>query len=283
VRWVARATTQRSCLSECNLGAIQGQTMNAPPIEPSAATASRHFIGTAGWSISRASAQRFEGEGSHLQRYARVLRCAEINSSFHRPHAAATYHKWAASTPQDFRFSVKLPRTITHDRHLRRARQPLEQFLEESAGLGEKRGPLLVQLPPSLSFDIRVAARFFGLLRERYDGAVVCEPRHVTWFRDAAEALLVRHRVARVAADPPPAPGADRPGGWHGHIYFRLHGSPRKYWSRYDAKYITSMSAALAAVPPATETWCVFDNTASGAALDNAMDLQLSALHQHHL
>ena len=100
---------------------------------------------------------------------------------------------------------------MTHDLKLRRARLPLERFLEETGGLGNKRGPLLVQLPPSLAFDARVAARFFDLVRSRYDSFVVCEPRHESWFSVQAEALLVRYRVARVAADPAPAAGAELP------------------------------------------------------------------------
>lgn len=236
--------------------------------------AERIRIGTAGWCIPRASTHRFEGEGTHLQRYARLLRCAEINSSFHRPHAVATYAKWAASTPPGFQFAVKLPRAITHDQKLRRARLSLQRFLDESAGLGKKRGPLLVQLPPSLAFDTRVAARFFDLLRERYDGSVVCEPRHESWFAAAAVALLVRYRVARVAADPPPALGADAPGGWTGIVYFRLHGSPRKYWSRYTDEHVEALARALRAAPSSADAWCVFDNTASGAALENAWELQ---------
>ena len=231
------------------------------------------YIGTAGWSIPRESADRVPGDGTHLQRYARVLRGAEINSSFHRPPAAQTYAKWAAATPRDFRFAVKLPRTITHDLKLRRARLPLERFLGESAGLGGKRGPLLVQLPPSLAFDPRIAARFFTLMRERHDGIVVCEPRHDTWFSPAADALLVKHRIARVAADPPPAAGAELPGGWKEVEYFRLHGSPRKYWSRYEDGYVEALAPTLLRAAAAAEAWCVFDNSASGAALANALDL----------
>jgi len=229
------------------------------------------FIGTAGWSIPRVAADRFGGDGTHLQRYARVLHGAEINSSFHRSHAPGTYAKWAASTPPEFRFAVKVPRIITHDQKLRRARAALERFLNESAALGSKRGPLLVQLPPSLAFDARVAARFFALMRQRYAGAVVCEPRHATWFSPAADALLIRHQVARVAADPPPAPGADQPGGWRGLTYFRLHGSPRKYWSRYSSAYIEALARTMAVAEG--DAWCVFDNTASGAALQNAWEL----------
>ena len=229
------------------------------------------FVGTAGWSIPRDSSHRCEGDGTHLQRYARVFPCTEINSSFHRPHAAATYARWAASTPRAFRFAVKLPKQITHVQRLRQSRSALERFLEESAGLGSKRGPLLVQLPPSLAFDARVAGRFFALLRSHYPGPVVCEPRHETWFT-AADALLARYEVARVAADPPPAAGADVPGGWMGLTYFRLHGSPRKYWSSYPSAVLNGVASTMRQA--SGETWCIFDNTASGAALENAWQLQ---------
>jgi uncharacterized protein YecE (DUF72 family) len=234
----------------------------------------RIHIGTAGWSIPRASADRFTGEGTHLQRYAGLLCCAEINSSFHRSHSPATYAKWAMSTPPDFRFAVKIPRAITHDQKLRATRLPLERFLDETAGLTTKRGPLLVQLPPSLAFDRRAAVRFFDLVRSRHDGFIVCEPRHQTWLSAEAEALLVRFKIARVAADPPPVAGAELPGGWTGIVYFRLHGAPRKYWSRYGGEDIAALAETLRLIPPTVEAWCVFDNTASGAALENALELQ---------
>ena len=233
----------------------------------------RIFVGTAGWSIPRAATHRCPGDGTHLERYSRIFRCAEINSSFHRPHAAATYAKWADSTPPEFRFAFKMPRTITHDRELRRVKGPLERFLRETDGLGRKRGPLLVQLPPSHAFDARVAGRFLELLRREYHEAVVCEPRHETWFSPRADALLVGFKVARVAADPPPTASADTPGGWTGLVYYRLHGSPRKYWSKYAASYLGALGTVLRSVPPTVDAWCVFDNTASGAALENAFEL----------
>jgi uncharacterized protein YecE (DUF72 family) len=234
----------------------------------------RIFIGTAGWSIPGASVSRCPGEGTHLQRYSRIFNAAEINSAFHRPHAAATYRKWAGSAPSHFRFAVKMPRTITHDQELRRAAGPLTRFLQESAGLGRKRGPVLVQLPPSHVFDQRVASRFFELVRKHYEGWVVCEPRHETWFSAQANRLLVRFEVARVAADPPPAPGADVPGGWGGIVYYRLHGSPRKYWSRYQDDYLDILGRAIRKVSRSVDVWCVFDNTATGAALENAWELK---------
>lgn len=234
----------------------------------------RTIVGTAGWSIPRASADRCPGDGSHLERYARIFGGTEINSSFHRPHAATTYAKWAAVTPAAFRFAVKVPRGITHDQALRRPREPLRQFLEETSGLGEKRGPLLVQLPPSHAFDARVVTRFFDTVRGMYDGAVACEPRHPTWFTTRVDRLLTRFRIARVAADPARVPAAAEPGGWAGLVYYRLHGSPRTYWSRYDAAWIARLANALPAPAMGSEIWCMFDNTASGAALANADELQ---------
>jgi uncharacterized protein YecE (DUF72 family) len=238
-------------------------------------------IGTAGWSIPRRSGEAFPGSGFHLERYSRVLRCAEINSSFHRSHARSVYARWASLTPRGFRFSVKLPRTITHDGELKRARAPLEQFLGEIAGLRARLGPVLVQLPPSLEFNPRVAGMFFTLLRERHQGPVVCEPRHATWFEPRAVTALVAHRVGLVATDPSPIADAKRPGGWMGPtgdgggavVYYRLHGSPRKYWSRYPGERIERWAEELRALPSTASAWCIFDNTASGAAIENALEL----------
>ena len=231
-------------------------------------------IGTAGWSIPRAAAFRFETAGTHLERYSRLLRCVEINSSFHRPHATATYAKWRDSTPPGFRFAVKMPRTITHERQLRDARNPFVTFLAQSDGLAEKRGPMLVQLPPSLTFDASVVTRFLDVVRRVYEGPMVCEPRHATWFSPAVTALLERYRISRVAADPPPVPEATAPAGWPHVAYFRLHGSPRKYWSRYDENDIATLATTVRGLPTAVDVWCVFDNTASGAALENAWELR---------
>ena len=230
-------------------------------------------IGTAGWSIPRASAARFETDGTHLQRYSRAFRCTEINSSFHRPHAESQYAKWRDSTPPGFRFAVKTPRTITHDLKLVDAGPPFAAFMAQTAGLREKRGPILVQLPPSLAFDDAVARTFYDVVRSIYAGPMVCEPRHRTWFAPEAGALLERFEIGRVAADPPRVPSADVPGAAPRLAYFRLHGAPRMYWSKYDARYIEALAATVRNLGAAEEVWCVFDNTASGAAIENAWEL----------
>src|SRR4030088_3490735 len=96
------------------------------------------FIGTAGWSIPALHAGAFANSGTHLARYGARLDAVEINSSFYRPHQRKTYERWAASVPEDFRFSVKLPRTFTHDRRLKNCGDLLEPFMEGIAGLGKK-------------------------------------------------------------------------------------------------------------------------------------------------
>jgi uncharacterized protein YecE (DUF72 family) len=208
-----------------------------------------------------------------LQRYARVLRGVEINTSFYRLHSPDTYAHWAKQTPRGFRFAVKLPQQITHELRLRGARRTLDEYLSTLKGLGSRLGPLIVQLPPSLAFEPRIAHNFFALLRERHDGPVVCEPRHVTWFDAAADTLLQRHRIGRVAADPAVVPVAALPGGWSGLVYYRLHGSPRKYWSIYALERVAQWAHVLQTLPRRTSAWCVFDNTAGSGALGNALQM----------
>ncbi len=227
-------------------------------------------VGSAGWSIPGEQAGNFPGEGGHLARYSRRLPAVEINSSFHRPHRPSTYARWAAETPEGFAFAVKVPKEITHQRRLVDVAEPLGRFLDEVAALGAKRGPLLVQLPPSFGFDAGVVERFFSEVRDRAPGLVACEPRHPSWFGPEADRLLAGLEVARVAADPAVVPMAAEPGGWGGLAYYRLHGSPRIYHSAYDPAALESLAGRLAGAAPA---WCFFDNTASGAATADALGL----------
>ena len=232
-------------------------------------------IGCAGWSLPRAEQERFEGTGSHLERYAAVFEAVEINSSFHRPHRPATYARWAAAVPSSFRFSVKLPKTITHDHRLRNTGELIEAFLSETAGLGEKNGCFLVQLPPSLGFERETATDFFADLRSRTPVPLACEPRHPSWFTAEADNLLRDHQVARVAADPARVPEAGEPGGWRGLTYYRLHGSPDMYRSTYSEEYLASLASRLCEeVAAGRAIWCIFDNTTLGAATRNALDLR---------
>lgn len=174
--------------------------------------------------------------------------------------------------PDDFAFAVKLPKAITHEARLVAVGAPLDRFLEETDGLGTKRGPILIQLPPSLAFDASITAEFFALLRDRTGNDLVCEPRHRSWFAPEVEDLLIRYRVARVAADPPPVAESGKPGGWLGLRYARLHGSPEIYRSSYDAAAIEHHAADARGAK--VDSWTIFDNTMVGAATVNALEMR---------
>lgn len=245
---------------------------NAPP-QPPLIAGMELRIGTAAWTIPRTAADRFPTEGSGLQRYAARLNAAEINSSFYRPHRPDTWRRWADSTPPDFRFAVKMPKAISHEARLVDCEARLAGFLGEARLLEARLGPLLLQLPPSLAFDAEVAAAFFTALRQRHGGPVACEPRHAGWLTPEADALLRQHRIARAAADPARHGADGRPGGWPGLAYWRMHGSPRVYFSGYEPPALARLAEAMTAFG-ADEAWCVFDNTAHGQAAANALDLR---------
>ena len=231
-------------------------------------------VGVAGWSVPGALGDQFPAGGSHLERYAARLDTVEINSSFYRPHRRTTYARWAASVPSGFRFAVKLPRAITHERRLAGCADLLARFADEVGGLGAKRGPVLVQLPPSFVLAADLAGGFFEQLGSIIGGSLVCEPRHASWFTAEADAMLRRLRVGRVAADPAPVAGAARTGGWEGLAYLRLHGSPRIYWSAYDAPAIENHARSVAELAAGgAEVWTIYDNTAAGAAPADALSL----------
>jgi uncharacterized protein YecE (DUF72 family) len=234
----------------------------------------RLLVGCAGWALPREHRRRFPAGDSNLERYAARLNAAEINSSFYRPHLPETYAKWAASVPAAFRFSVKVPRQITHGLRLVGAGPALDTFLSTVCLLRRKLGCLLVQMPPSFEFDRRPVGRFFRMLRKRYHGPVVAEPRHASWFTPEAEKVFVASRIGRVAADPGRAILDAEPGGWPGIAYYRLHGSPVIYRSSYDAPYLRALAARLKDhLARGQEVWCIFDNTMLGAAAANALDL----------
>ncbi|WP_323717995.1 DUF72 domain-containing protein [Paracoccus aminovorans] len=232
------------------------------------------FIGVAGWSIPSTLAGRFPSTGTHLERYGAQFSAVEINSSFYRPHRRTTYERWAASVPSGFRFSVKLPKAITHERRLKGCEALIERFAEETSGLGDKRGPILVQLPPSFAYPGETAERFIDELQAAIQGPVVLEPRHASWFRPEVDRMLEGRRVARVAADPAKPALAAQPGGWSGLVYFRLHGSPHIYESLYGRDAVEDHAKRVASLAVrGVDIWTIYDNTTYGAATQNAFEL----------
>jgi uncharacterized protein YecE (DUF72 family) len=236
------------------------------------------LVGTAGWSVAARYQQSIPAVGSHLERYGRAFPITEITTSFYRHHQAKTYARWAVSVGDDFRFCVKTPRALTHEGNLVCGRSAdLDRFLLEVRGLGGKLRALLVQLPPALQFDRPDAVRFFRRLRRRVPDAVaiVCEPRHKSWSTDEVDVQLKELGVSRAAVDPARWGGDAQPGGDRQLQYFRMHGSPRIYYSDYESALLDELANALIkAARISGEVWCIFDNTAHGHAIGNALSMQ---------
>lgn len=230
------------------------------------------YIGTAGWALPKALNDPQE-EGSQLERYARRFNAVEINSTFYRPHRPGTFERWAASVPADFRFAVKMHRGITHEQRLRVGDGVLRAFIGMIAGLGDRLGPILVQLPPSLAFDA-AAADLLERFRALYAGEVVIEPRHRSWAGPEVDRSLQRCGIARVAADPPRFTEDAHPGGDRHRAYFRWHGSPRIYRSAYGEERLRLLAEAVRQAARRGPTWVIFDNTADGAAAPDALALE---------
>lgn len=237
-------------------------------------------IGTAGWAIPRQLADRFTGSGSSLERYANQFTVAEINSSFHRPHRVSTWERWRDSVPPDFRFSVKIPKTITHQAKLCDCSDLLADFVAQAMMLGDTLAVLLVQLPPKLEYDAAVARKFFLELRSRSTAKLACEPRNASWFTPEATSHLAELGVARVAADPAISAAAAVPGAWKGLAYWRLHGSPLLYRSSYQDRIGLYAARICESAADESDTWCIFDNTASSAATSDAL-LLAEAVREH--
>jgi uncharacterized protein YecE (DUF72 family) len=235
------------------------------------------YIGIAGWNLPKNIESHFPKSGSHIERYSSVFNCVEINSSFYRDHKKETYVKWATMVPNDFRFSVKLSRYFTQKIRLKETGKNLKEILNGVFGLKEKLGILLVQLPPSLEFDFKIANKFMSDLKKLTQNVdVVWEPRHKSWGSEQAIETLAKYGMSKVLADPEPCVlkkslrvSVEDP------RYLRLHGSPEIYKTLYKKSTVKRIaSSILNPISPAKDSWCIFDNTAYGRAHINALHLR---------
>jgi uncharacterized protein YecE (DUF72 family) len=225
-------------------------------------------IGLAGWSeaVSRYRSA-FPADGSGLTRYSGTFDFVEVNVTFYRAVRETTFASWAEQTPADFRFSVKLSRSVTHAARLS-ANARLEEALQPMRALGDKLAALLIQLPPTLDFNPARAEAFLARLRGLYAGMVAWEPRHPGWASSEAESLLAAHQVTPVITEIPTPHTPRAPGG----EYVRLHGTPRRYRSSYPTDQLRDLAAWIA--EGTSPAYVVFDNTAGPAGVANGRELQ---------
>ena len=229
------------------------------------------LIGASGWQYDSWRGPLYPpglAKAHWLEHYARCFQTVEVNSTFYRLPNASTLHSWASKTPEDFVFSVKASRYLTHVRRLLDPGDPVKRLVRALDALGGKLGVVLLQLPPDLEADLEdlddTLACFPGELR------VAVEPRHPSWFTDGLRRLLERRGAALCLADRRSRPVAPlwRTASWG---YLRLHEGRGAAHPCYGRMALASWAERLDDLFGAgDEVFAYFNNDARACAVRDA-------------
>lgn len=221
----------------------------------------RYWVGTSGWSYASWRSLVYPKglrQGEWLGHYATLLKSVEINATFYRPPRPEMLEGWAARTPDDFLFAVKGWRAISHYRRLADCDELVARFLAGLKPLGNKRGPVLFQLPPNFAPDPERLAAFLALLPKR--GRVAIEFRDPRWHRDDIYELLESRKVAFCLFElgklvSPRVATAD-------FVYLRLHGRKARYCGNYSESALKDWAKYLKVqMADGRDVYAYFDNT----------------------
>jgi uncharacterized protein YecE (DUF72 family) len=226
-------------------------------------------VGTSGWQYAEWRGLFYPDgvpQRVWLERFAESFATVEINNAFYRLPERDTFVGWRERTPGDFRFAVKMSRFLTHVRRLRDPREPVERFMRRATGLGDKLGPVLLQLPPTMRADAAALDETLGCFPPGVRVAV--EPRHESWWTDEIKATLERHNAALTWADRRGRPVTPL---WRtaDFTYVRFHEGRARPWPRYGR---TSLGSWVDRVPDG-DAYLYFNNDQAGAAVADARAL----------
>jgi uncharacterized protein YecE (DUF72 family) len=237
----------------------------------------RLHIGTSGWSY-----RHWEGifypEGlkpdKYLEYYITHFDCVELNASFYNLPRLTTVSGWLNRTPVSFRFCPKLSRLITHQLQLAGIEEAMQKFFDVFEGMKERMGPVLVQLPPGLSYNKQLITSFFSLIKEKYSYySFAVEPRNKSWINDDFIDLLQQYGIAFVIADS----GKRYPsfeGATAGFVYLRFHGREQLYASDYSEDILREYGEKVRKwLAEGLDVWIFFNNDYHGYAIKNAEKL----------
>lgn len=230
------------------------------------------FVGTSGWNYPHWRKIIYPDNlktSEWLSFYSSYFQTTEVNVTFYRDVRKSTFERWFTQVGDNFLFSVKMPRIITHYKRLNSDKGTITKFLHSISPLKEKLGAILIQLPPSLKFDRELFKRFFELLDFRYRYAI--EVRNKTFFDESFLNILKTYNIALCIAD-----SAKRYPYFEDitadFIYVRLHGSERLYASEYSEEELNTWAQKI-------QKWnrpsfIYFNNDLSGYAFKNALRLK---------
>ena len=229
-------------------------------------------IGTSGWTYTHWIELFYPvnwPKSRWLEYYTQHFDTVELNSTFYRLPLVKTFENWKTRTPERFLWALKANKYITHIKRLKEPEEPLERFYTAASGLKEKQGPILFQLPPSLSFDENEFEHFCRSLNPSLLHAL--EVRHPSWITDRLFAILKKHNIAFCIAD--------TAGRYPYHevltadfVYVRLHGSKKLYASDYSEGELQSWAQKINEWEK--DTYLYFDNDFEGHAVKNAKRLK---------
>jgi uncharacterized protein YecE (DUF72 family) len=236
------------------------------------------LVGTSGWQYRDWRGVLYPPgvpQRGWLEYYASRYATVENNGTFYRLPSPQTFADWRARTPEGFVMAVKASRYLTHVRRLRDPAEPVERLLRAAAGLGDRLGPVLLQLPPDFRAD---PGALDGCLRELSRAAAAMEPRvrvavelrHESWWTDEVQELLARHNAALCWADRLGRPLSPlwRTAEWG---YLRLHEGAAQPWPRYGEQDLGRWMVRLAETwPDDADLFVYFNNDQGGAAVRDA-------------
>ena len=228
------------------------------------------LVGTSGWQYRDWRGRLYPDkmpQRQWLEHYAEAFATVEVNNAFYRLPERATFESWRARTPDDFEVAVKVSRYLTHIKRLREPQEPVARFLDRASGLGDRLGPVLLQLPPTLKADAGVLAE--TLRQFPPDVRVAVEPRHTSWWTEEIRKILNRYGAALCWADRRGRPVTPlwRTGDFG---YLRLHQGRANPAPGYGRAALTSWVRRLADAFGDAPAYVYFNNDPGGAAVRDA-------------
>ena len=246
------------------------------------------LIGTSGWEYRDLRGSFYPAgvpASRWLEYYATRFPTVENNGTFYRLAKQETFADWRSRTADGFVMAIKASRYLTHIRRLRDPAEPVARLLSAAAGLGDRLGPVLLQLPPTMQADPPLLAACLAEFATAARGLNLAEPRicvefrHQTWETDEVRQILTSHNAALCWSDRLGRPLGPlwRTADWG---YLRFHEGAATPWPRYGKQSLSTWLDRITQTWPATaEVFAYFNNDQNAAAPADAAALQAAAAH----